>query len=152
MVEDARFEDGGETPLRLRALDADDLQVIASLCQDAVFPVSEMAWDRRKRRFSLLLNRFRWEVATAPERVQSVLSFEDVLAVRSQGIDRGEPDLVVSLLSVGWTAVEDGGGALNLVLAGDGEIELRVEALEASLRDVTRPYVAPSGKRPDHPA
>ena len=154
MVEDARFEDGAEQPLRLRAIDPEDLPVLASLTQDAVFPASEMAWDRRRRRFALLLNRFRWEDATAgraPERVQSLLSFEDVMAVRSQGVDRTDKDLVLSLLSLRWQAGEDGAGRVQLVLAGDGEVELEVEALEASLRDVTRPYLAPSGQRPGHP-
>ena len=154
MVEDARFEDGAEAPLRLRALDAEDLPVLASLTQDAVLPASEIVWDRRKRRIALLLNRFRWEDAAgsrAPERVRSVLAFEDVLSVRSQGIDRSDPDLILSLLSIEWRPGEDGTGRIGLVLAGDGEIEVSVEALEATLRDVTRPYFAPSGQRPEHP-
>ena len=46
MTEDARFEDGREAPLNLGALDAEDLTVIASLTQDAVFPASEMRWHR----------------------------------------------------------------------------------------------------------
>jgi hypothetical protein len=37
-----------------------------------------------------------------------------------------------------------------LTLAGDGAIGVDVEALDVILRDVTRPYVAPSGKVPAH--
>jgi hypothetical protein len=154
MVEDARFEDGGEQPVALRALDEGDLQVISSLAQDAVFPVTEMTWDRTRRRVALLLNRFRWEQAggkTAPERVQSVLVIEDALAVASQGVDRADPDLVLSLLALEWTAGEDGTGRITLVLAGDGAIAVDVEALEVTLRDVTKPYTAPSGRAPHHP-
>lgn len=154
VTEDARFEDADGGPLRLRALDGDDLQVIASLTQDAIFPLPEMTWDRVRRRFAILLNRFRWELNPAqptPERVQSVLVVEDVQSVRSQGIDRTEADLVLSLLSIDWQPGEDGQGALSLVLAGDGVIELAVEALEVTLKDVTRPYAAPSGQRPSHP-
>ena len=62
---DARFEDGREAPLNLGAVDADDLQVIASLTQDAVLPATEMQWDSKNRRFALLLNRFRWEEGPA---------------------------------------------------------------------------------------
>lgn len=154
MVEDARFEDGTERPVALRALDEGDLRVISSLAQDAVFPVTEMTWDRTRRRFALLLNRFRWEEAggkTAPERVQSVLVIEDALAVASQGFDRADPDLVLSLLALEWTAGEDGTGRITLVLAGDGAIAVDVEALEVTLRDVTKPYTAPSGRAPRHP-
>ena len=60
---DAKFEDGGDRPLRLKALDIEDLTVLSSLAQDAVFPASEMRWDRKARRFALLINRFRWEDA-----------------------------------------------------------------------------------------
>ena len=158
MSEDARFEDGAERPLRLKALEPDDLSVIAALTQDAVFPVTEMAWDRARRRFSILLNRFRWEDNPEAgqrerdfERVQSVLSVEDVMAVKSQGIDRTDRELVLSLLTLEFKASEDGAGRIELTLAGDGAIALDVEALEVTLRDVTRPYAAPSGKAPGHP-
>lgn len=152
MSEDARFSDGDETPLRLRALDADDLSVISGLVQDAVFPASEMRWDRKTRRFALLLNRFRWERAgREAERVQSVLAIEDVKGVASQGVDRREADLVLSLLSLAFEPGEDGAGRVVLTLAGDGAVGVEVEALEVVLRDVTRPYLAPSGKRPAHP-
>ncbi len=158
MVEDARFEDGGERPLRLLAMDADDLQIVSALTQDAVFPITEMTWQRRRRRFALLLNRFRWEDRDAAatrgrpaERVQSVLAIADVEKVQTQGVDRGDGDIVLSLLSISFEPSEDGTGRVLLTLAGDGAIALDVEALEVTLEDVTRPYVAPSHHTPHHP-
>lgn len=154
MTEDARFEDGRETPLNLGALDAEDLKVISSLVQDAVFPVTEMRWVAAERRFALLINRFRWEDAGqarhGAERVQSLLVFDNVLKVASQGIDRRDADMILSLLSVGFEAREDGAGDMILTLAGDGAIRLSVEAAEVTLKDVTRPYRAPSGRVPQH--
>ncbi len=153
---DARFEDGGEQPLALKALDADDLKVISTLVQDSVFPITEMTWDRKRRRFALLLNRFRWEEGKRlgdhpPQRAQAVLVIEDVVAVASQGIDLADKDMVLSLLALDWAPDEDGAGRLTLVLAGDGAVAADVECLEVTLQDVTRPYVAPSRKVPDHP-
>lgn len=154
---DARFEDGGDKPLRLKALDADDLAVLSSLTQDAVFPASEMRWDRKARRFALLLNRFRWEDAPnakigkrSVERVQTVLTIEDVMAVKSQGVQPGDADTIMSLLSVTFAASEDGMGRVLLTLSGDGAISVDVEALELMLADVTRPYIAPSKSVPRH--
>lgn len=154
---DARFEDAGDKPLRLKALDGDDLTVISSLTQDAVFPASEMKWDRKARRFALLLNRFRWEddanvkgARRQVERVQSVLAIEDVMGVQTQGVPAGDPDTVLSLLSVAFEAGTDGMGRVILTLSGDGAIGIDVEALEVVLRDVTRPYIAPSRKVPAH--
>lgn len=151
MVEDARFEDAGDAPVALRALEAADVPVISALIQDAIFPATEMRWDSARRRFALLINRFRWEQpGGAPERVQSVLAVEDVMKVASQGIDRADPDLVFAALALTWAPSEDGMGQLELVLAGDGAIALDVEALEVTLTDVTQPYGAVSGKTPDH--
>jgi hypothetical protein len=155
---DARFEDGAERPLRLRAGSAEDLAILSALIQDAVAPVSEIAWARRHRRFAMLINRFRWEDAEAArrqgrpfERVRSMLVVEDVLAVRSSGVDPADREMLLSLLSLGFEPTGEGGGALTLTLAGDGAIALEVEWLDVTLTDVTRPYLAPSGKAPAHP-
>ncbi len=156
---DARFEDGEDTPLRLMAEDAADLPVISALVQDAVLHPTDMTWQRPKRRFACLLNRFRWEDRAAAEaagrpyeRTRALLVIDGVTAVRSFGIDRNDKDLVLSLLSLDWAAGDDGAGRLTLVLAGDGAVQVEVEALDISLQDVTRPYIAPSGKAPDHSA
>ncbi len=156
MTQDATFEDGREAPLRLKAMDAKDLEIVSSLIQDAVFPASEMKWFANDRRFAILLNRFRWEDATAAERmkrsferVQSVLLIEDVVKVASQGVSRDQ-DTVMSVLSVSFEPAEDGAGRVVLTLAGDGAIALDVEALEVVLKDVTKPYKAISRKSPQH--
>lgn len=157
-MSDAGFFDAGPGPLALRAEAADDLPVIAALVQDAVLPVTEIHYTPRKRQFALLLNRFRWEDAGDAraenrdfERVQSVLLISDVTRVQSEGIDRKAADLVLSLLTIGWQGNEDGSGRLMLEFAGDGTIAADVECIAMDLRDVTRPYVAPSGKAPHHP-
>ncbi len=154
---DARFEDGADLPLRLMAQGAQDVPVLSALLQDAVFPMGEMTWDRRRRRFALMVNRFRWEDRDAAaaghrgyERVQAVLVVEGVLSVQSQGIDRSDRDTVLSVLDLAFVAGDEGAGRLILTLAGDGAIGLEVEALDLSLQDVTRPYLAPSGKVPSH--
>ena len=155
---DARFEDATEGPLHLVARDAEDLAVLSALVQDAVFPITEMRWQAGRRRFGLLINRFRWEDRDAAERagrrferVQSLLVVDEALSVRTQGIDRQDRDTVLSLLSVGFEPGEDGTGRVILTLAGDGALALEVEALEVTLKDVTRPYAAPSGHAPGHP-
>ena len=156
MTQDASFDDGREAPVNLGALDEDDLKVLSSLVQDAVFPITEMRWRQSERRFALLVNRFRWEdegqQRHGPERVQSLLVADNVLKISSQGVDRQEKDMVLSILSVEFEAAEDGAGHVLITLAGDGAIRLEVEALELTLKDVTRPYRAPSGKAPTHDA
>ncbi|SDZ61128.1 Protein of unknown function [Jannaschia faecimaris] len=149
---DARFHDADGGPLRLWATDAEDLRVVSALVQDAVLPASEMRWQKGARRFAILLNRFRWEHGTRrAERVQTVLTAGDVLSVRGQGVLPGDADTVLSLLSIEWVPGDDAEGTLRLTFAGDGLVEVACECLDVTLRDVTRPYAAPSGKVPGHP-
>lgn len=157
MTQDARFEDGAtEQPLRLKAELRDDVEVMSALLQDAVAQTSEMSWARRHRRFTALLNRFRWEDVPAAERqgrsferVRAVLAVDGVLRVRASGVDPADRDLVLELLTLAFDPGEDGSGTLRLVFAGDGEIALEVECLDVRLVDVTRPYLARS--LPHHP-
>lgn len=154
---DARFEDAEAGPLRLTADDAEGLAVLSALVQDAVFPITEMTYARPRRRFALMINRLRHEdipdarrSGRPVERVQSLLIFDEVLAVHLTGIDRAQTDTVLALLALSFEPADQGAGRVVLTLAGDGALALTVEALDVHLRDVTRPYVAPSGKVPDH--
>jgi len=158
MTGDARFSEGAEAALSLGAATPEDLKVLSALVQDAVLTAADIGLDRRARRLALLLNRFRWEDRAAAERqgrpferVRSLLILDDVVRVASQGIDRGDGDTVLSVLSLGWEPGEDGTGRVEIVLAGDGAIAVEAECLNVTLRDVSRPYAAPSGKAPGHP-
>ncbi len=157
-MSDASFADADPAPLALMAGDVDDLQVISALIQDAVLPVSDVSYDPRHRQLALLVNRFRWEDADQAksqerpfERVRAVLLISDVKRVQSDGIDRRDTDLILALLALRWQAAEDGAGRLYLEFAGDGTLAVDAECLNVELRDVTRPYTAPSGKAPRHP-
>ena len=156
-MNDARFADADPAPLALVAQDVEDLTVISALVQDAVLPVTEITYDMRHRQLALLLNRFRWEDADTArregrpyERVRSLLVISDALRVRHDGIDRGDPATVLSLLDIGWQPGEDGTGVLTLTFAGDGAVAIDAECLSVDLRDVTRPYLAVSGDLPRH--
>lgn len=158
MTGDARFADGAQGPLNLVALDAEGVQVVAALAQDAVLSVGDISWSPRRRRLDLLVNRFRWEDVEdaarerrAVERVRSMLSIEDARHLATMGIDRGMRDTVISILDITWTPLDDGTGRLTIILAGDGAIAVDVECIGLGLRDVSRPYAAPSGRAPRHP-
>jgi len=159
MTQDAGFNDALDRPLNLGAQDAEDLQVISSLTQDAVLTVDDLKWSRAERQVVFLLKRFRWEdVELAkqqgrdPERVQSLLVIQNATGLASQGIDRKQADIVLSLMSVEFSGAEDGVGDLILTFSGDGALKVQVDGLDVALRDVTRPYVAPSKQVPNHDA
>ena len=129
-------------PLRLIAEDRDDLTVISAAIQDAVTKAENLRYEPRRHRFSIELNRFRWEEAAgasrkAPKtRVRALLAFDGVLSVRSLGVTRADPDLVYSLLNIEFVPDDEPpGGTVRLLFAGDGELALKVETLDVTLLD-----------------
>jgi len=138
--------------LRLLAEDAADLEVIAAAAQDALARVGDIAFDNKARRFSMMVNRFRWENAAADgpfERVRAALSFEGVLAVKSRKLRLDAPDALAAVLSISFQPAEEPpGGLVKILLAGDGEIALDVECLDALLVDLGESWRTP--RRPDH--
>lgn len=141
-----------EPRLHLMAEDEADLAVISAAVQDALTRVRDLAFDARARRFTAVMDRFRWEQASeAPpfERIRSVLAIDSVLTVRSRRLRMEEPEAIAAVLSVAFTPdPEPPGGAIRLVLAGGGEIELAVECVDAALADIGQPWRTP--RRPDH--
>jgi hypothetical protein len=152
MVQDAKFEDTEERPLRLTVQDADDLAVVSALLQDAVLPMKETSWQPSLHRFGMLVNRFRWEDKSRAEqdnrpyqRVQTMLVIDDVKNVSSMGIDHSNKEQIISILAVDFKE-----GKVIFTLAGDGALALDVECLSITLKDVTKPYPAISKSAPKH--
>jgi hypothetical protein len=138
--------------LRLKAEDAQDLEVLSAALQDSVLKNGDLAYDTKARRFTLVLNRFRWEKAGKHgpfERVRAALAFEGVKSVKSAKLDRSDKQAVASILSLAFEPeAEPPGGAVRIVLAGGGEIRLNVECVDALLVDIGAPWKTP--RKPFH--
>ncbi|MCI4661354.1 MAG: DUF2948 family protein [Neomegalonema sp.] len=147
---DASFMDD-DKPLRLRALDGEDLTVISALMQDAVVQVKDIAWLPGQRRFVLVANRYRWEAPAREERVRVGLHFDNVARARVKGVDLGDGEAVLALLAILFEPddpADPASGTIYVTAAGGAEFALEVEALEASASDMTKPWSAKG--RPAH--
>jgi hypothetical protein len=127
-------------PLKLLALDDEDLTVISAHMQDAVFRVADIDYEPKRQCFSIATNRFDWEAAERDtkgfERSRAALCFKQVKSVRSIGVDRKAKEKVLSLLAVLFEKDGDGpDGHIELVLAGGGSILLDVDCIEVQLAD-----------------
>jgi hypothetical protein len=136
--------------LKLKAADAEDLEIVSARVQDAVGRLKNFVWLPKERRFAVLVNRFRWEAKGPGTRVQAALRFDCVSKVQSQNVKLGAPEAVVALLAIRFTSAggDDPGGVIELILAGGGAFRLTVECIDAELADLTRPWTARA--RPDH--
>lgn len=125
--------------LKLRALDADDLQVVSAHLQDAVVLIRDLAYQPSGHRFVAIVNRFDWDSVNsggAYERKRTALRFEKVRSAQLQGIDLTAKDAVLNLLSIQFDEQEAPGGAVTLTFAAGGAIRLDVECIECELKDL----------------
>ncbi|KAA5804683.1 DUF2948 family protein [Alkalicaulis satelles] len=140
-----------ERALRLIAQNPEDLPVLSAALQDAAGTLGDFQYEPKARRFTLALNRYRWEgpARGRGERVRAALQIGSVLSVRSQRLKQGARDAVVNLLALSFEPGEAPGGALILTFSGGGALRLEVECIDAALADVSRPWRAMA--RPGHP-
>jgi len=135
--------------LRLKAVDSDDLSVIAACLQDALIPLSEMVYLAAEDRFLAAFTRFRRECLADPTRCdgltqcQSVLVFNEVEAVRHHGLDSRFGGVRLELLTMVAEPTADGAADITLLFAGDAAVRLRVRQIRVSLEDFGEPSPAP---------
>ncbi|MFW5661841.1 MAG: DUF2948 family protein [Oceanicaulis sp.] len=142
---------GEAKPLRLIAQDAADVPPVSAALQDAVGKIGDFVYEPARRRFTLALNRYRWEGPQKGrgQRVRTAVQAGSVTAAKAKRLRQGAPDAVVCLLSVVFEQAEAPGGALIFTFAGGGELRLEVECVDLVLADVSEPWRAAA--RPAHP-
>jgi hypothetical protein len=127
-------------PLKLIALDKDDLEVISAHLQDSAVKVCDVHWLPQEKRLVLGVDRFDWLAANgaAPEfrRCRTGLRFERVYSCQARGIDPASKDTVLNLLAVEFVENDAPGGEVILAFEGGGMLRLKVECLEAEIVDI----------------
>ena len=141
-------------PLKLIALDEEDLAVLSSLLQDAVLRVADMTYLPKQRRFAAALNRFEWEKTGKDPgknylRRRTALRFDRVFGAKLKNVKLGAGERVLSLLAVGFTPKVPPSGTLTLTFSGDASVQLEVECIEAELRDLGPEWC--TRFKPQHP-
>ena len=68
--------------LKLIALDEEQLIVLSSLTQDSIIKANEIGYDKKSKRFAILMNRFRHE-EEEPSRVRSAMHFDYVSSIKT---------------------------------------------------------------------
>ncbi|MGO4175105.1 DUF2948 family protein [Bosea sp. TAF32] len=145
------MSDDAADPLKLIALDADDLAVVSAHLQDAVLKAADLRYLPAEKRFALALRRFDWEGAQHGKRRRrlAALHFDRVLSVRSAKLDKNDPDKVLNLLAITFDQGDDPAGDVTLNFSEGAAIRLSVECVEAQMKDLGPVWEAVA--TPGHP-
>lgn len=143
-----------ERVLRLKAADDDDLEVFATVLQDAPMPLSEVTHLRGERRFAALFRRFCYErereraAAGGLMQVDCALVFEHVSDAAARdvgGLGEGGSAELLTILSEKRAG---SGVSVTLVFHDGGHIRLEADRVEGRLADIGEPRAA--DRRPRH--
>jgi hypothetical protein len=139
-------------PLKLIALDPDDIAVVSTHLQDAVVKVADIVWLASEHRLVIGLNRFDWEACGCEDpcfkRRRTALRFDRVMAFRCRNVDCTAKDTVLNLLAVEYDETDAPAGTVTLIFSGGAALRLEVECLECELTDLGPTWDAKA--RPEH--
>jgi hypothetical protein len=147
--------DVASQPLKLTALDAEDLEVVSAHMQDATLLVGDITFLPRQKKLALVANRFDWESASASRgdgvyrRRRCGLQINRVFSVKYSHLRLDKPDGVLSLLAILFhPGREAPGGVIELTFSGGGVLRAEVECIEAALDDLGLSWETP--RKPAH--
>jgi hypothetical protein len=127
-------------PLKLIALDADDLAVISAHVQDARVQTADIVWRQNEKRLVIGLNRLDWEQTlegeATPRRLIAALRFDRVLACKSRNLDPKSQETLLELVGIEFRPGDEPGGSAMLLFSHGGALRLDVECLECELTDL----------------
>ena len=143
--------------LSLIAQNEEDLVVISTLCQDSIIKIANIKWAKKSKRFYLLINRFCWELNDLSKkkssnmfRINSIMSFNSVLSVKSAGIQQNNNSDITSLLTINYNFFNFEKQAIDLIFSGNSQISLNIECIDVFLKDISEPFEGTTSKQPKH--
>ena len=125
--------------LKLKAKDAEDVQVISAVLQDAIAPVCDMIYDAEGENFIMVVHRLRRAAETKEgrERICCAVNISGVEGAQMQGIDLTQRGQILDLLAV----MTDEKMAI-FIFAGDAKIRLQFGEWTMLVEDFGEPWPA----------
>ena len=135
--------------LKLKFLDKDEIKIFSTLCQDGIFSIDEIIYNKSDKILIATFSRFCWEFVEKKikdktfYRVVSGIRICNVNKIKYVNKDKIDTSKFINLLSVNNQENEI---ILNFSL--EITIKLLIEKIEIYLDDLDMPW--PTGKKPMH--
>ena len=145
-----------ENRLKLRAVAAEDVEIMSALLQDGLVAASDLHYQKDAASFVMVINRFCWEQANdgepekKPNRCLCGLKVAHVKHVSQRGLSAAATQFY-NLLSITYEETKENEKAVNSLTFtfSDGYgIRLTLEELALIVQDIAEPH--PGLARPQH--
>tara|TARA_Y100000591_G_C21668156_1_gene611472 strand:+ start:345 stop:815 length:471 start_codon:yes stop_codon:yes gene_type:complete len=135
--------------LKIKFLDKDEIKIFSTLCQDGIFSIDEIIYNKSNKILIATFSRFCWEILGKKikdesfYRVVSGIRICNVNKITYTNKDKINSSKFINLLSVDYDKNQ-----ITLNFSSDVTIKLFVEKIEIYLDDLDMPW--PTGKKPMH--
>ena len=135
--------------LKLKFLDKNEIKIFSTLCQDGIFSINEIIYNKSDKVLIATFSRFCWEFVEKNikdktfYRVVSGIRICNVNKINYVNKDKIDTSKFINLLSVNYHENE-----IVLNFSSDITIKLLIEKIEIYLDDLDMPW--PTGKKPMH--
>ena len=135
--------------LKIKFLDKDEIKIFSSLCQDGIFSIDEIIYNKGNKVLIATFSRFCWEFVEKKikdktfYRVVSGIRICNVNKITYTNKDKINSSKFINLLSVDYDKNQ-----IKLNFSLDITIKLFIEKIEIYLDDLDMPW--PTGKKPMH--
>ena len=135
--------------LKIKFFDKDEIKIFSTLCQDGIFSIDEIIYNKSDKILIATFSRFCWEFVEKKikdktfYRVVSGIRICNVNKITYTNKDKIDSSKFINLLSVDYDKNQ-----ITLNFSLDIKIKLFIEKIEIYLDDLDMPW--PTGKKPMH--
>ena len=135
--------------LRLKFLDKDEIKIFSTLCQDSIFSIDEIIYNKSDKILIATFSRFCWEFVG--KKIQDETFYRVVSGTRICNVNKityTNKDKINSSKFINLLSVDYDKNQIKLNFSLDITIKLFIEKIEIYLDDLDMPW--PTGKKPMH--
>ena len=135
--------------LKLKFLDKDEIKIFSTLCQDGIFSINEIIYNKSDKILIATFSRFCWEFVE--KKIKDETFYRVVSGIRICNVNKityTNKDKINSSKFINLLSVVNDKNEITLNFSLDVTIKLFIEKIEIYLDDLDMPW--PTGKKPMH--
>ncbi|MDA9755217.1 DUF2948 family protein [bacterium] len=135
--------------LKIKFLDKDEIKIFSTICQDSIFSIDEIIYNKSEKILIATFSRFCWEFVG--KKIKDETFYRVVSGIRICNVNKityKNKDKINSSKFINLLSVDNDKNEIALNFSSDVTIKLFVEKIEIYLDDLDMPW--PTGKKPMH--
>ena len=135
--------------LKIKFLDKDEIKIFSTLCQDGIFSIDEIIYNKSDKVLIATFSRFCWEFLE--KKIKDKTFYRVVSGIRICNVNKinyTNKDKINSSKFINLLSVDNDKNEITLNFSLGVTIKLFIEKIEIYLDDLDMPW--PTGKKPMH--